>query len=128
MLLCLLPCRCRPAHHSFICRFACTRYVFAFGLYAACLVCNGPGVPPNPQYDGEKHCLWSIVDLAFLLAKPLDARSAPPPLICIDGQVIVSVKRLLSTLRKTNLQALCECLHLINITDWKSMRTVLFKA
>ena len=49
----------------------------------------GPGFLPIPDKTVSNIVSDQFIDLASLLAKPSDARSASP-LICIDGQVIVS--------------------------------------
>ena len=49
----------------------------------------GPGFLPIPDKTVSNIVSGQFIDLASLLAKPSDARSASP-LICIDGQVIVS--------------------------------------
>ena len=49
----------------------------------------GPGFLPIPDKTVSNFVSGHFIELASLLAKPSDARSASP-LICIDGQVIVS--------------------------------------
>ena len=49
----------------------------------------GPGFLPIPDKTVSNIVSGHFIELASLLAKPSDARSASP-LICIDGQVIVS--------------------------------------
>ena len=55
----------------------------------ACLVCGGSGFLPIPDRTVSNIVSGQFIDLASLLAEPSDVRSASP-LICFDGQVIVS--------------------------------------